>query len=35
MSFCMLEKSGEAVYACEDVDEVDDVEETVEDDRGG
>lgn len=31
----MLAKSGEAVHARDDVDEDDDVDETVEDGRGG
>jgi hypothetical protein len=34
MRFCMLGKSSE-VYALEDVDDDDDVDETVEDGRGG
>lgn len=34
-SFCILGKSGEAVYARDDVDEDDDVDETVEDGRSG
>lgn len=35
MSFCMLRKPGEVADALDDVDEDDDVDETVEDDRGG
>lgn len=35
MRFCMLGKSSEEVHALEDVDDDDDVDETVEDGRGG
>ena len=35
MRFCMLVKSSEEVHALEDVDDDDDVDETVEDGRGG